>query len=125
MQAGLKRYFYLTIGFFFLLLGVVGIFVPLLPTTPFLILTAICFNKSSDKFHAWLLNHRILGPPIIDWQKNHVIRRKYKVLATVMMLLSSAFLFLTESIPPAGKISFAVFVVALLGFLWSQKSEPK
>lgn len=124
MQAGLKRYFFLTIGCFFLLLGIVGIFVPLLPTTPFLILTAICFNKGSAKFHKWLLNHRIFGPPIIDWQKNHVIQRKYKVLATVMMLLSSAFLFSKESIPPAGKISFAVFVVAMLGFLWSQKSKP-
>lgn len=118
------RYFYLTVGFFFLLLGIVGVFVPLLPTTPFLILTAICFNKGSDKFHTWLLNHRIFGPPIIDWQKNHVIQRKFKLLATVMMLLSSAFLFLKDSVPPAVKIGFAVFVLTMLVFLWSQKSKP-
>lgn len=125
MQARLKRYFYLTVGIFFLLLGIIGIFLPLLPTTPFLILTAFCFNKGSEKFHTWLLNHRIFGPPIVDWQKNHVIRKKYKWMATVMMLLSSAFLFLKDNIPAAGKIGFGIFVVTLLAFLWTQKSEPK
>lgn len=125
MQSRLKRYFYLTIGSFFLLLGIVGIFLPLLPTTPFLILTAICFNKGSDKFHAWLLNHRVFGPPINDWQKNRLIQTKYKVLATVMMLISSAFIFLSEKIPSAGKVSFAVLVVGVLVFLWSQKSQAR
>lgn len=119
------RYFYLTIGCFFLLLGIIGIFLPLLPTTPFLILTAICFNKGSDKFHVWLLNHRIFGPPILDWQKNRLIQKKYKVMATVMMLISSVFLFSKENIPSAGKFSFGIFVVFLLVFLWSQKSKAR
>lgn len=124
MQPRLKRYFFIVIGLFFLLLGVIGIFLPLLPTTPFLILTAICFNKGSDKFHFWLLNHRIFGPPIIDWQKNHVINRKYKFFATGMLTISSAFIFPKESIPAIGKISYSVLLIILLAFIWSQKSKP-
>ncbi len=105
------------------MLGLIGIFLPLLPTTPFLILTAICFNKGSEKFHSWLLNHRLLGPPILDWQKNRVIKRKFKVLATVMMLFSSFFIFTNESIPLIGKISYFILAIVLLSFIWSQKSE--
>lgn len=123
MQMTIKRYFFIILGGFFLLLGLIGIFLPLLPTTPFLILTAICFNKGSEKFHSWLLNHRLLGPPILDWQKNRVIKRKFKVLATVMMLFSSFFIFTNESIPLIGKISYFILAIVLLSFIWSQKSE--
>ena len=123
MQTRLKRYFFLTCGIFFLFLGIVGIFLPLLPTTPFLILTAICFNKSSDKFHAWLLNHRVLGPPIVDWQKNRVIKIQYKIFATLMLLGSLTYLILKDSIPDLGKAVFGIFVFGMLCFIWSQKSK--
>lgn len=124
MQTRLTRYFFVGAGVFFLLLGIIGIFVPLLPTTPFLILTAYCFNKGSSKFHSWLIHHRVFGPPITDWQKSRVIKSKYKVLATGMLLLSTSVIVTKENIPFAGKITFGIFVAAALAFIWSQKSRP-
>jgi len=50
-------------------LGIVGAFLPIIPTTPFLILSAYLFSKSSPKFHAWILNLPIAGDGIRDWQK--------------------------------------------------------
>lgn len=119
----IKRYFFLGSGIFFLVLGVVGIFLPLLPTTPFLLLTAYCFNRGSDTFHGWLMNHPILSPPIIDWQKHRAIRVRYKILASAMMLSSCFFIFPKATIPLAGKVCFGIFVLSMVTFIWTRKSR--
>ena len=116
------RYTYTTIGALSLILGLIGLFLPLLPTTPFLILAAFCFSQSSPRFHTWLVNHRWFGPPIRDWEQNRAIRTRYKVLATVMMGGSLTFLLLKEGIPLAAKISFAVFAAAVLLYIWTRNS---
>ncbi|CAB0920335.1 hypothetical protein FRC0418_02252 [Corynebacterium diphtheriae] len=54
----------LAIGCVSVTLGVAGVILPLVPTTPFLLLAGVCFAKSSDRFHTWLMEHRILGPYI-------------------------------------------------------------
>jgi hypothetical protein len=64
-------------------IAVLGIVLPLLPTVPFLLLAAFCFAKSSDDAHQWLINHKTLGPPILDWQKNGSIRRPAKIMASI------------------------------------------
>lgn len=56
-----KKKLLFILGFVSLALGIVGIIVPLLPTTPFLLLSAYCFNRSSEKFHNYILNNKILG----------------------------------------------------------------
>jgi uncharacterized membrane protein YbaN (DUF454 family) len=94
-----------------------------LPTTPFLILSAVCFNRGSKKFHSWLLNHKILGPPILDWQQQHVIRTRYKVLALTMLFLSLSFILTKETIPNAGKIAFTLFVIPISLFIGTRKSN--
>lgn len=58
------RWTLVTVGWIAIVLGIIGIFLPLLPTTPFLLLAAGCFARSSEKFHSWLLNHKYLGPYI-------------------------------------------------------------
>ena len=60
------RYVLLAIGWLSVALGVIGIFLPVLPTTPFLLLAAACFMRSSKRFYLWLVNHRQLGPWIVD-----------------------------------------------------------
>ncbi|WP_413289180.1 YbaN family protein [Bdellovibrio sp. HCB337] len=123
MNLQIKRSFFVVSGFLFLVLGIIGIFLPLLPTTPFLLLTAICFSKGSEKFHSWLMNHPVLSPPIIDWQKRKAIRVQYKILATVMMLASGYAISMKDTIPMAGKASFGVFVIAMLAFIWTRNSK--
>ncbi len=66
--------------------GAVGIILPLLPTVPFLLLAALCFAKSSDTAHNWLITHKAFGPPIQDWYQSGAIRRPAKVMATCCIL---------------------------------------
>ena len=68
-------------------IGVVGIVVPLLPTTPFLILAAYCFSRGSRRLHDWLLNHRTLGPPIRDWREHRSVSGQAKFSAMIAIAL--------------------------------------
>lgn len=81
----MKKYTYLTLGHIFLLIGAIGAFLPILPTTPFLLLSAVFYSKSSPKIHNWMMNHKILGPPLRDWKDNGVIGVKAKILALTML----------------------------------------
>ncbi len=73
------------LGFIFVGLGVVGIFVPGLPTTPFLLLAAACFARSSKKFYNWLLNHRIFGPYIKNYREHKAITLRGKIISLSLM----------------------------------------
>jgi len=75
------------LGFIFVGLGVVGIFVPGLPTTPFLLLAAACFARSSKKFYNWLLNHRIFGPYIKNYREHRAITLRWKIISLSLMWL--------------------------------------
>lgn len=80
------RPIWLATGFLAVGLGVAGIFLPLLPTTPFLLLAAFAFARSSPRLHTWLVNHRKFGPIIEDWQQHGAISRRAKVAAVVAMI---------------------------------------
>jgi len=82
------RYTLLAIGWLSVLLGVIGIFVPVLPTTPFLLLAAACFVRSSRRFYLWLVNHKHLGPWIRDYREGNGIPLKGKVYAIGLMWAS-------------------------------------
>ena len=66
-------------------LGTIGIFLPLLPTTIFLIIAAYAFARSSERLHNWLLSNKVFGPFIKDWQDHGRIRRPAKVMALISM----------------------------------------
>ena len=78
----------LAIGWLSVILGIIGIFLPVLPTTPFLLLAAACFARSSRRFYLWLVNHRQLGPWIVDYLEGQGIPLKGKVYAIGLMWLS-------------------------------------
>ncbi len=69
-------------------LGIVGIFLPGLPTTVFLLIALWAFSKSSLRFHTWLWNHPRFGPPVRDWHNHQIIPLKAKLLAVMMMSVS-------------------------------------
>ena len=79
------RYAYMAVGFFFVALGTIGVFLPVLPTTPFLIVAVWAFSKSSQRFHDWLYTHRIFGPYIQAWNRHRVIPLQAKILAITFM----------------------------------------
>lgn len=82
----------LAIGCVSVTLGVAGVILPLVPTTPFLLLAGVCFAKSSDRFHTWLMEHRILGPYIHNWRNRQMTSKdKVRTVAAIWVsMLSSA-----------------------------------
>lgn len=87
------------LGFMFVGLGLAGVFLPLLPTTPFLLLAAGCFARSSPAFHDWLLTHRLLGPYIRDWERDRSIPLAAKVTAVSMMAASLSWMVFASNAP--------------------------
>ncbi|BAQ73290.1 MULTISPECIES: YbaN family protein [Pseudomonas] len=85
------RYVLLAIGWLSVALGVIGIFLPVLPTTPFLLLAAACFARSSPRFYQWLVQHPRLGPWICNYLDGNGIPLKGKVYAIGLMWLSIGF----------------------------------
>ena len=81
------KWLYTIAGFMLVGLAILGIFLPLLPTTPLLLLAAACFMRSSEKYHRWLLEHRLFGPTIRDWQEKRCISKKAKIVSLVSMFL--------------------------------------
>lgn len=79
------RYFCTSLGVVSLGLGIAGIVLPLLPTTPFVLLAAFCFGRSSPRFHAWLSGHPVFGPIIDNWRERRAIDRRSKLIALCMM----------------------------------------
>jgi uncharacterized protein len=86
------RPFLIAFGGLCVALGFVGIFIPGLPTVPFLLLALWAFSRSSQRFHDWLYNHPRLGPPLRDWREHGVIPTRTKWLAVTVMAISLAWI---------------------------------
>lgn len=84
------RLFWLGLGWTCVGLGAIGVVMPLVPTTPFLLAAAWAFANSSERFHRWLLEHRHLGPPIHAWKRHRAIPRHVKWLAALSVVVSIA-----------------------------------
>jgi uncharacterized protein len=93
----MKRQLYLAAGGTAAALGVIGIFLPIMPTVPFLILAAFCFARSSPALEAKIMNHPIYGPPIRHWRENGAISRRGKLAATLAFSASLIFGYFTLS----------------------------
>lgn len=85
MRQATLRLFWLGCGFLALATGLVGIVLPLLPTTPFILLATFCFARSSPRLHSWLAHHPRFGPAIRDWNRSGAIHPRAKRLAVIMM----------------------------------------
>lgn len=112
---------YLTLGWIFVGTGLVGVFLPVLPTTPFMILGLWMFSKSSQRFHDWLYTHRIFGPSLQKWHEHNVIPPVAKLASISMMTGSFIYLVYWTDVP--------VWMVILSGLLmayaaWFVLSKP-
>ncbi|MEX5744943.1 YbaN family protein [Massilia sp. X63] len=80
--------FYNLVGALAVLLGILGLFLPLLPTTPFLLLASWCFARGSERLHGWLLSHRVFGEYLRNFEAGRGIPLKAKIVATLMLWAS-------------------------------------
>lgn len=84
---GPRRWLNIVLGLLFVGLAALGVVLPLLPTTPFLILASACFVRSSPRLNAWLLRTRLFGPLLRDWQQHRCVSRRVKHLAVALILV--------------------------------------
>ncbi len=118
-----KRWLWLGLAYAALALGIIGIFLPGLPTTPFVLLAAYAAANGSQKLHGWMLAHRLYGPMIRDWQAGGAVSRSAKRWATGTMVLCSVIFFITA--PRWWMAVIGTAIMAVVGtWLWS-RPEPK
>lgn len=107
----IKKYILIIIGSLSLALGVIGMFFPILPTTPFLLLSSFCFIRSSKKLYNWLMNNRVLGKYIYDYLEHRAIKKGAKI-SGIMLLWAS--LILSIYIIQNSPIRLLLFIVGVL-----------
>jgi uncharacterized membrane protein YbaN (DUF454 family) len=88
MPTKIKYILLIILGWFFIILAVIGAVLPLLPTTPFLIVALACFAESSPRFHQMLLNNKWFGPPLAQWESTNTIRRKIKHKVMLLIIVT-------------------------------------
>ncbi|MGE0668636.1 MAG: YbaN family protein [Sphingomonadales bacterium] len=118
------RYVLLATGWVFLALGAIGVFLPVLPTVPFLLVTAWAWSKSSHRLHRWLYGNRTYGPYLVAWDRHGVIPPRAKGLAIVAM--AAGWLFLTLVVAKSFWLPLIVGVVelAVSAFILTRPSRP-
>lgn len=107
-----------------LALGAVGVVLPLVPTVPFLLLAAYCFSRSSERLHAWIVDHAVFGPPIRDWRESGAISRRGKQYASVSIGAVFAVSLLLGLRPGLLAIQATVLGAVLL-FIWTRPTGSR
>lgn len=117
------RAFWLLLGLLATGSGIAGIVLPMVPTTPFLLLAAYAFARSSPRLHAWLVTHPRLGPPIAHWRTHRAISRRAKVVAALAMAASIA-VTVVAGAPTWLLAAQAVVLMAVAIFVLSRPDGP-
>lgn len=119
------RALFLAAGTLFLALGLAGIVLPLLPTTPFVLLAAACYARGSRRFYDWLLANRTLGPIIFEWRRHRSVPYRTKVTAIVLMSLTLAISIVFFVRPPWLKGLLALLGVGLAVWMYRLPSRDR
>jgi len=123
MRTQVKHYLLICLGWLFVILGAIGAIVPLLPTTPFLILALACFAESSPRFHKMLLNNKWFGPPLAQWENSHTVRKKVKFKAMGLIIATFGISILVLSGRTGLQLMLVCFCLILLWFVWRLKES--
>ncbi len=107
-----KKNILMGLGIIFLVFGITGVVLPVLPTTPFILLAAACFAKSSPRLYNWLLNNRLFGKYIINYQQNKGIPLRVKITSLFFLWLSIGF---TLTVFISNNYVRAVVIVIVIG----------
>lgn len=113
------RYLWAGAGMTAFALGLIGVFLPLLPTVPFILLAAFCFARSSERLHGWLISHPSFGPMIEDWARSGSIRPIAKKMATIS-IAAVFMLSVVLGVSPMVLGIQAVVLSAVLIFIWTR-----
>ncbi|MBJ99489.1 MAG: hypothetical protein CMB48_00515 [Euryarchaeota archaeon] len=118
-RTSLNRLFWFLLGFCIMVIGLIGIIIPGLPTTPLMILAAACFAKSSQKFYDWIINNKMFGHHVKNYREGKGIPKKSKpiILGTLWgFVLFAVIIAIPDDVPPISKIS--TLILALIGTIF-------
>lgn len=122
MTGSAVRGFYLALGLVFAGLGIAGALLPVLPTTPFLILAAACFTRSSERLERWLLDHPRYGPTLTEWRERGAIPFKAKLLALAGTTSGFLAVWLVGDAGPAVLAFTALLIAVGLTYVFTRPS---
>lgn len=117
------KYLWISVGWVSIGLAIAGAVLPLLPTTPFLLLAAYAFSRGSDHLHDWLMQHPKLGPPIHNWQAYKAISRPVKIYASWSMV-AVFIVSVVFAAPWWALTSQAVILIGVAFFIWTRNEGP-
>jgi len=120
-----KKLLLLFVGWLFVGVAALGVVLPVLPTTPFLLISLWAFSQSSEKFHDWLYTHRLFGPPLQEWTDHGVIPLRAKIIALSTMLLSATMVSFFADVPWYGLIGMLSLMSVGAIFILTRPSRPK
>jgi len=121
-RSKLSRTFWFTCGLIFMVIGIIGIPVPGLPTTPLMILAATCFAKSSQRFYDWIINNKLFGHHVINYREGNGIPKKSKpiILTTLWgFVLFAVVIAIPGSAPPISR--YTTLILAVIGTVFILK----
>lgn len=117
-----KKYFYITLGFIALGLGLIGVILPILPTTPFLLLTSFCFAKGSERFHVWFTNTNIYKKHLESFVKERAMTLKQKVVLLSFVNFMLAFPLILVDVLPMRITIIVLIIIKLYYFIFRVKT---
>lgn len=117
-----KKYFYITLGFITLGLGLIGVILPILPTTPFLLVTSFCFAKGSERFHTWFINTNIYKKHLESFVKERAMTLKQKVVLLSFVNFMLAFPLILVDVLPMRITIIVLIIIKLYYFIFRVKT---
>lgn len=118
------RVLVLAVGWLCVALGIVGLVLPLMPGTVFLIIAAACFTRASPRFETWLLTHPRLGPPVVAWRRHRSVSLRAKIFAVTSIAVSALIVWLTSA-PFLVKVGTSAVLAGVSLFLMTRPSGPR
>jgi uncharacterized protein len=118
---GAKKRFWMFLGAIFLILAVIGVFIPILPQVPFAIASAYFFAMGSTTIHLWIRHNKFFGKPVREWEDFKVVRPKMKIIATVSMIVGAVLVHYKLDFEWAIALDILFFIAII--FILSRKSK--
>ncbi|MBS7539808.1 YbaN family protein [Ancylobacter lacus] len=116
------RWLLIALGWLCVVLGIIGIFTPMMPGTVFLIIAAALFSRSSPRFETWLVTHPRLGPAVVAWRRSGAVPRWAQIFGTVSMAFSFALL-VAMGLPLLALVAIAASFIGVAAFLLTRPTS--
>ena len=120
----MKKLFWNVLGFLSLGMAYIGLITPGIPYSPFIVFSAYCFSKGSERMHRWIYNHKIFGPFLTNWNEKRVFPQKMRYLMLTMMSISLIIMYVT-GVKPAGILGTAGFMMIVAIWAWRFPNTPE